>query len=322
MSEQEKISSGVGVVIPVYNRPVTLVDTLKYVLGQTRVPAKLVIVDDGSTDHTADVVEAWLEEQDPTFEWLVIRQPKSTAARARASGFEHVKDLPYVTFLDSDDHWPTDYLERMTACLDANPSLVAAFADRKYELVLAEQAQSVGGPEMVKDPIVWMFFHGGGITSSTVLRSSAYLESGGWPVEMHFSEDMYLFTRIAFLGEWGHVEGVPVTYHLGSAKARNEEGNLSRRLDNSAFVWVKNLEMIYAMVCEEGAVVDRSSMRRALSQRWCGAGRSFRSVKDYHSARYCFARSIRWSPLNGESWRRWGKMTRKSLFAAKRPVNE
>ncbi|HKK19558.1 MAG TPA: glycosyltransferase family A protein, partial [Opitutales bacterium] len=164
------LTAEVAVVIPVYNRPTILLETLECVFRQTLLPRRVIVVDDGSTDNTADSAEAWLRSQDSIVETSVIRLPKSTAAAARNAGFKMIGDVEYLAFLDSDDHWPTDFLERCVSALSKAPDAVAAITDRRYQLFLDEPVQTSGGEAMVRDPVPWMFEHGAGIASCSLIR--------------------------------------------------------------------------------------------------------------------------------------------------------
>ena len=101
--KNEQADGRVGVVIPLYNRAGIVLQTLQSLLEQELQPVRLAIVDDGSSDGSADAAEHWLTEHDPAFEWVVIRAPHRHAAAARNRGFAEMTDLPLVTFLDSDD---------------------------------------------------------------------------------------------------------------------------------------------------------------------------------------------------------------------------
>ena len=173
--------SRVGVVIPVYNRRTILLETLPYVLNQSLPPARLVIVDDGSTDGTPTAVEAWLARRRPAIAWEVIRQRRSTAADARNIGFEQVRDLPLVAFLDSDDHWPADFLTRGAAALEANPHAVAAIADRRFLDSGGELLEEDDCRALVRNPIEWFFQNGAGVASCSLLRTAAVEAAGAWP---------------------------------------------------------------------------------------------------------------------------------------------
>lgn len=89
----------VAVVIPVYNRRRKLIKTLETVAAQTKLPAVVVVVDDGSTDGSPEEAEAWLASN-ASFEWRVIRQSNTGVSAARNVGFSYIGDWPFVCFLD------------------------------------------------------------------------------------------------------------------------------------------------------------------------------------------------------------------------------
>jgi glycosyltransferase involved in cell wall biosynthesis len=99
----------VAVVVPVYNRRSKLLRTLATVVAQSKQPALLIVVDDGSSDGTGQFAESWLA-RNASFEWKVIRQANAGAAAARNAGFAAIGSLPFVCFLDSDDLWPPEFL--------------------------------------------------------------------------------------------------------------------------------------------------------------------------------------------------------------------
>ncbi|MEM8865676.1 MAG: glycosyltransferase family A protein [Planctomycetota bacterium] len=293
----------VGVVIPVYNRRTLLLETLPFVLAQTHAPERVVIVDDGSTDGSADAAEAWLAGQQPQFAWRVLRCPHRTAAAARVDGFRLVDDLPLVAFLDSDDHWPSDFLERTVAHLAANPEADAAVTDRRYiDAAGAEQASDCS--QMATDPFAWLFQHGAGIASCSLLRTAAVKAAGGWQPELRTAEDAWLFGHVAMQGEWVHVPGEPVTFHLGNANSRNEDGNLSRRYADTELRWVRVYQQLYHLLGERRPDIDRRPLQAALAKRWARAGKQMFRTGQANLARECFSQAVYWNPTQLKSWGR------------------
>src|SRR4051794_30270273 len=88
----------ISVVIPTYNRADLVVETVKSVLKQSLQGVEVIVVDDGSTDNTAQVLEQF--HVVPGFRYL--RQENQGRSAARNSGLENTSS-PYVMFLDSDD---------------------------------------------------------------------------------------------------------------------------------------------------------------------------------------------------------------------------
>lgn len=93
----------VTVVIPVYNRRDLIVRTLDSVYAQTRRPARVVVVDNDSTDDTLAVATQWAElHRSDAFRVDVISEPRRGAWAARNRGLGEV-DTQWVSFFDSDD---------------------------------------------------------------------------------------------------------------------------------------------------------------------------------------------------------------------------
>jgi glycosyltransferase involved in cell wall biosynthesis len=295
---------GVGVVIPVYNRANTLLRTLPHVVAQTAPLRKLVIVDDGSSDDSAGAAERWLGERCLSFGWQVLRSRHVGAAAARNIGLAALGPTRYVAFLDSDDHWPADFLERTSTALDANPAAVAASADRRY--LLTDGAVNCDDDcfALARSPIEWMFDNGAGISSCTLLRRDVVHEVGDWPDYLGIAEDFRLFVEVAQHGPWLHCPGAPVDFCLGSAAACGEADNLSQRYESGDWRWVCIYEQVYQELCERRVPFDRGKVQQAIARVWNRAGKSFLTRGDRDEARQCFVKSIRWKPAQLRAWRR------------------
>ncbi len=92
----------VSVIIPVYNGVNVISRAIRSVLRQYYLPVELLVVDDGSTDGTQDIVEKW-SEADPRVRLIEHRKNRGGSA-ARNTGIKHSKGK-YIAFLDSDDEW-------------------------------------------------------------------------------------------------------------------------------------------------------------------------------------------------------------------------
>src|ERR1700722_14569573 len=97
----------VSVVIPTYNRADLLPRAIESALAQTRPPAEVVIVDDGSTDDTASVVAQYAHRDADRVR--LLRVPNGGVARARNAGLAATRS-EWIALLDSDDVWAPDKL--------------------------------------------------------------------------------------------------------------------------------------------------------------------------------------------------------------------
>ena len=109
------------IVVPVRNRPQLIVRTLDSIVRQTCRDFNLIVVDDGSTDSTPEVVAAWMKANDfrlPAMQ--LIAAQGAGAPAARNLGLEAVS-TPYVAFFDSDDVMRPRHVSRLLDAISRNP---------------------------------------------------------------------------------------------------------------------------------------------------------------------------------------------------------
>lgn len=121
----EKNSLHISVVIPLYNKQNAIAPTLQSVLAQTYTNYEIIVVDDGSTDGSADVAEATLCEFSgrPTgygLEFRVIKKENGGVCSARNRGIQEAK-YDYIALLDGDDLWDEHYLEEQVKLIQDFP---------------------------------------------------------------------------------------------------------------------------------------------------------------------------------------------------------
>jgi glycosyltransferase involved in cell wall biosynthesis len=110
---------GVSVIVPVYNRERLISGTLESLLSQRFDDFEVIIVDDGSTDGTADVVKAF-SDRDRRIRYVLQENAGPGAARNRGIG---EACGAWIAFLDSDDLWEPDKLSNFSAVVEANPKI-------------------------------------------------------------------------------------------------------------------------------------------------------------------------------------------------------
>jgi len=221
----ESPSLDIAVVIPTHNRRELLQQTLRTVLAQTAPPAEVIVVDDGSDDGTAGLLEG--------LPVTVVTNPAGGwgPSRARNEGLDRVKSR-LVAFLDSDDLLLPRALEVLGAALGADPRPTFAFGT----CLLAERTAAGWridgemGPEPadLDDPLTSLYARNFVPSVGTVVRTAAAFAVGGFPRVTTFAEDHYFWLLLArsadpvFVGELTGVHrGHPGNRH-SPAKAEDE----------------------------------------------------------------------------------------------------
>lgn len=106
----------ISIIIPVYNGAAFLAGAIENVLAQNYQPLEIIVVDDGSTDATADIAAGYSNTV------CYVDQPNAGPAAARNRGIELAQGH-MIAFLDVDDVWSANNLNRQAAYLRANPTV-------------------------------------------------------------------------------------------------------------------------------------------------------------------------------------------------------
>lgn len=200
----------ISVVIPAYNAAQTIGDTLASLLAQTYSQWQAVVVDDGSTDATGQVVRSFVE-RDPRI--ALVTQPNGGEAAARNRGIAEAH-YEWLLFLDSDDWIAPDYLDRMSQELAADPALDAVHCG--YARVAADGTAVV---EPYRPPTGDLFptlaRRAAFPVHACVVRKSIVEQLGGFDTSLRTSTDWDLWQRLARSGaRFGAVSAALAYYRM------------------------------------------------------------------------------------------------------------
>ncbi len=193
----------VSIVIPTYNRALLGPDSVRSALSQSYPRCEVIVADDGSTDDTV----ARLEREFGAA-IRIVRQQHAGPAVARNAGI-HASTGELVAFLDSDDIWMPEKLERCVPALLARPEIGVAYtALRIRELdsgrAYLQPQYTLSGP-IARE----LFLECKGVNTSTLLARRSCLEKvGGFDEEFFRVQDWDLMLRLAEVTEYVHVPEV------------------------------------------------------------------------------------------------------------------
>ena len=205
----------VSVVIPTYNREATLPCAIESVLAQTFEDFELLVIDDDSTDDTADVVDRF---DDARIRYLSHGRNEGGSA-ARNTGIERATGT-YIAFLDSDDEWLPTKLERQVDRLESRPAeWVAVYCGyhvqrhgttRTLRTLLRKVIGSAstrhgkeGGRELIRDVLMIQLPTGG--ASTLMVRADALDEIDGFDETFERHQDWEFLIRLLRVGKLAYV---------------------------------------------------------------------------------------------------------------------
>ncbi len=216
------MSMTVSVVVPVWNRGPQVRSTLDSALGQTRAPLEVVVVDDGSTDGTPDWIELHYGER-----VRLIRGRNGGVARARNRGWREAKG-EWIAFLDHDDEFHLDKLERLAPFLKGREGVVVS-RWREIEDGQTERESPIVAPG---DAFNWLFGWNNPLVSMSVplVRRDWLEQLGGFDARCVPADDLDLWLRLARRTPFSFCNAVLTDYSLHAGQQRRNEAKMFRAM--------------------------------------------------------------------------------------------
>lgn len=295
-----------GVVVPVFERPTAVLEALASIGAQTRPPAALCVVDDGSGDATADRVEAWLARARLRYPATLLREPRRGVSAARNRGFAAVSDhAELVAFLDSDDLWPPGYLDAHARAMTEAPGAVASTCDKDSVDVPSGRAGRVARAWVAGDATGAIARRGPPGISNTVIRATELAAIGGFDEQLETAEDLDLMLRLSLRGPWLYVPDTAATYRHRLGDARSEAPALGHHHLDRRRTRARVLDAFRERVRESRPELE-TALRGVAARQWARAGRHLAGQGRFGDAIDCFDRSLEIVPLQARA--RWTRL--------------
>lgn len=182
----------ISVVVPSYNYADFIGQTLRSIFLQTRAPDELLVIDDGSTDNSVEVIEAVLREC--PFESRFIKRENKGLCATLNEGFEKTAG-EYFAYLGADDLWLPGFLESRFALLESQPEAVLAYGhaytiDRQNRVIESTEDFNTFYSGDARP----MLERGIAPISSTVFYRRSALERHRWNVDSRLEDyELYLY---------------------------------------------------------------------------------------------------------------------------------
>lgn len=194
-----------SVVIPLYNKEAHVCRCINSVLSQTFKDFEVIVVDDGSSDNSYNLVKAHDDSR-----LRIIQQANAGVSAARNRGIE-VAAGEWVTFLDADDEWFPPFLQKVYECAHAFPEagVIYSVVDfiRDGKIMEAPPRNNESGPHLVVDYFAFtLLWPGQKIVSSAIaVRREAFKASGVFPVGVKIGEDKDTWHRLVWTAQIAHI---------------------------------------------------------------------------------------------------------------------
>lgn len=228
----------ISVVIPVYNGQKTIKQTIDSVLNQSFLDFELLIINDGSTDSTLEVLS---QIQDPRLK--IFSFPNGGLSASRNRGIS-LASGEFIAFIDADDLWMPDKLEAQVKALQDNSQAGLAyswtdFIDENSEFLFAGDRIFWSGDVAEKMLVCNFLEHG----SNPLIRKQAFVEFGVFDESLKAAEDWDMYLRLASRYHFACVPSVQVLY-------RRSGNSMSTNISKQESASLQVIERAYERVPE------------------------------------------------------------------------
>lgn len=301
----------ISVIIATYRRPHLIGRALDSIARQTLRPREIVVVDDASGDNTGSVVAAWSQESGIAVTFLTT-ETNGGAGAARNLGMAAASS-PLIAFLDSDDEYAPDALDRLGAPLANHPGAVVSFADAMQYwadatpripmmrrcLAPGADAEPLGGDiYRLKDPQSVLLLTSMIPTCAAVFRRAA-AEAVGWMPCYRHGEDWIFWLKLTGRGDFlCQFVDVATVHRQGDNLTGSEHNVRNAQMTLNAFLKLRDGDFGVALTDANRARLDSAITEKAAHLR-------------YHASREGL--SVWWDAIGSEEARATGGRLRHLL---------
>jgi len=303
----------VSVVIPTFNNASLLGETLDGVRRQSFKDLEVIVIDDGSTDNTAEVVKSY----DP--EIIYCYQLNRGPAAARNNGVSLARG-EYIAFCDHDDVWNERHLEGLLSCFSSHPITALAFDNAQYfgggdkapKLHLKPEAsRSLVNGRVSPKVLLWQYPVAS--MSAVMFKKAVFEKLGGLNEGIVALDDLHFYLRLAAREEVRYVDYV-------GCKKRVSNRNLSQQI-NIKETNVQYLEDLWQNHPEVISAIGPLSFRLRLARKYFKLGRYYLQNNEPNLAKRMFWNAYKTNFINFRYlWRSVVKWRAKALQAKVRSL--
>jgi len=242
----------ISVVIPLYNKEKAIIGTLESVRTQTFTDFECIIVNDGSTDSSANVVEQWINSSfhhsfDSSFR--LINQLNGGVCSARNMGIREAKG-EYIALLDGDDLWDKDYLKEQMRMVEDYPECgmwSINYGETRDGKIIRDV--STGLPKGYRGEVKNYFEIEGRVSdlvcsSSVLLRKEVFEKVGCFDERMRYAEDTDMWWRVIAQYPFAFYDRYMVYYQFDTEnRAMNKYRSLKYYMPNYPEKYAKYKEL-------------------------------------------------------------------------------
>lgn len=288
----------VSVIIPAYNCERFIGAAIESVLQQTFRDYEIIVVDDGSTDKTNEVVQRYRGRLQ------YLKQSNNGQAMARNLGFRHSSG-EYLAFLDADDIWYPNMLETEVAALAADPKFGLVYSDLD---IIDENGRIIEKSYLSKrakrkKPIkTFLDYHSTPFPSASLKRRSIFEKAGAFDTSFYQGgEDALLWAKMYRLADFGWIPEALAQRRIHRQQVSHAR---QRRFEADSMLYNKLWELFSDDPDEQARLLT------SYARIWSREGQRLVKEGQHDEGRRCLFRSFRFYPFY---WRNYIRIAKSYL---------
>lgn len=200
-----------SIIIPVYNKSKLLNRCLDSIFNQsTHYSYEVILVDDGSTDNSVELIKARNEEN-----IILYQQQNAGPSVARNKGVE-LSHGKYCAYFDADDYWSDGFIEKTVGFLEEHEECVAVNVAQRHLTVSGEHLapscyKNFVAPFVLDDFFTFWSEYMHVCTGSVVIRTDVIKQTSGMRADLRITEDLEFWALVSTFGKWGFIPDVLFT---------------------------------------------------------------------------------------------------------------
>ena len=238
-----------SVIIPCYNAELWIVGALESVIHQTLPPYEVLVIDDGSNDRSLDLIKAFPKQSFPI---VLLQSDRQGPAAARNAGITVAKG-DWIAFLDADDWWQPNHLERICAAVETSGDVVYLAAAEHFSIAANRVVSRSDSPFRTLQQAIdcetyfWLYQkHKLLELSSAAVSRQRLNEIGGFRKEFQGAEDFEFIMR-AVCDRTLSYDPVPSSYRCGNPESYSRKFALNPDCLTASFRSLLSLQDCYTM---------------------------------------------------------------------------
>ena len=194
-----------SIIIPVYNKSKLINRCLDSIFNQTtNYSYEVVLVDDGSTDDSVELIKARTEGN-----IILYEQQNAGPSVARNKGLE-LSHGKYCAYLDADDYWEDGFIEKTVSFLEEHDDCVAVNVAQRHLTISGEHVAPVCYKDYTQPFVLDDFYSFWATymhvcTGSVVIRSEVIKQIAGMRTDLRITEDLEFWALVSTYGRWGFI---------------------------------------------------------------------------------------------------------------------